>query len=126
MPSRRLGTKGISRGFMALLNLAMMNILTTNTTNSDNTANTPMTNLFDLITNLPCETYAIPTLMADLLQLLLPHTATCYNHPGHPTCSRYWYWTPPQPSRTSYVSTEILQSHLQHTILHSKDLLKVP
>jgi len=73
------------------------------------------------------------TLTANPPQLLLLPAATCYNHPGQPTHSMYWYWTPPwlpcyniASTRTHYASTEILQSHIQHTVLHSKDLLNEP
>jgi len=68
--------------------------------------------------------------MTNLPQPLLLPTDTCYNHPGEPTCSMYQ--TPPQlpcyniASSTCYLSTASLPSHLQHTVPHSKDLLKLP
>jgi len=89
-------------------------------------------NLFDLITELPQIDPKALILTAEPPQHLLLPAATCYNHPGQPTRSQYWYQTPPRlpcyniASRTWYASTEILQSHLQHTVPHSKDLLKVP
>jgi len=89
-------------------------------------------NLFDLITELPqIESKAIILTTEPPQHLLLP-AATCYNHPGQTTHSLYWYRTPPRlpcyniASRTQYVSTETLQSQLQHTVPHSKELLKVP
>jgi len=89
-------------------------------------------NLFDLITELPQIDPKALILTDEPPQLLLLPAATCYNHPGgQSTRSLYWYRTPRLPCyniarRTRYVSTEILQSHLQHTVPHTKDLLKVP